>query len=155
MFILFKLSPLSLIWALFAAVEAAITDPATLSASIKYEAGYSLLPGCINQCVWDVGDNDTPNIGGDLAIHLSCSSPWANGCYCRGESATVAYSFLTSCFSYLCSTPAAEDINKGISIYTSYCSKALGAAYVPNAAPVPATVNANPSSAAFSTAGAG
>ena len=28
-------------------------DPATLEASIKFEKNYSLLPACINQCVWD------------------------------------------------------------------------------------------------------
>jgi hypothetical protein len=61
-----------------------------------------------------------------------------NGCYCRGESAAFAYSFLTSCFGYLCSTPAAKDIDAGISVYTSYCSAALGAAYTPNAVPEPA-----------------
>lgn len=69
--------PLALsILSLISTTTAQITDVATLSASIKYEAGYSLLPGCINQCVWDVGDNDTPDIGGDLAIHMSCSAPW-------------------------------------------------------------------------------
>lgn len=133
------------------AVAQVLTDAPIRSASIRDDAGYSLLPGCINQCVWDQGDNDTPDIGGDLAIHLSCDKPWVNGCYCRGESATVAYSFLTSCFSYLCTAPAASDIDKGISVYTSYCSAALGAAYQPAATPEPAPAN-GPSTGAPSTA---
>ena len=33
--------------------NAQAVDPATLGASIKFEKGYSLLPACINQCVWD------------------------------------------------------------------------------------------------------
>ncbi|PSN65007.1 hypothetical protein BS50DRAFT_635835 [Corynespora cassiicola Philippines] len=110
---------------------AQVTDPATLRASIKEDKNYSLLPGCINQCIWDIGDNDTPDIGGDIAIHLSCSSPWPNGCYCRPQSAAFAHSFITSCASYLCSTPTPEDINSGTSVYASYCSQALGAAYTP------------------------
>lgn len=117
--------------ALFPFALAQVTDPATLSASIKYEKNYSLLPPCINQCIWDIGDNDTPKIGGDIALHLSCGSPWPNGCYCRPQSASFAHSFITSCASYLCSTPAQSDIESGTSVYASYCSKALGAAYTP------------------------
>ncbi|KAF2748480.1 hypothetical protein M011DRAFT_476486 [Sporormia fimetaria CBS 119925] len=111
----------------------------TMSPSIRSETAYSLLPNCINQCVWDIGGGDTEDIGGDLAAHLSCSRPFVNGCYCRGASAASAYEFLTSCFSYLCTTPAASDIDSGISVYTSYCSKALGVAYTPNATPQPAS----------------
>lgn len=137
----------------FATSIAQLTDAATLGASIKSETGYSLLPECINQCVWDIGDNDVNKIGGDLAIHLSCGSPWVNGCYCRGESAAYAYSFLTSCFGYLCTTPAAKDIDSGISVYTSYCSAALGAAYVPNAVPEPAPADGLPTVLSTATRG--
>lgn len=81
--------------------------------------------------VYAVGDDDTPDIGGDVAIHLSCSAPWINGCYCRPQSATVAHSFISSCATYLCSTPQQSDIEAGTSVYASYCSQALGAAYTP------------------------
>lgn len=73
-------------------VSGQLSDPATLGATIKENKDYQLLPPCVNQCLWDAGSNDTPKIGGDLAIHLSCSSPWVNGCYCRGASAGYAHS---------------------------------------------------------------
>jgi hypothetical protein len=132
-----------------------LTDAATMSASIRSEAGYSLLPGCIKECIWDIGRRETNDIGGDLAAHLSCSRPYPNGCYCRGASATVAYSFLTECFNFLCTTPAGSDVNSGISIYTSYCSTALGAAYTPNATPEPAPEDDSPSTTAGPTTGSG
>ncbi|KAF2014044.1 hypothetical protein BU24DRAFT_452812 [Aaosphaeria arxii CBS 175.79] len=118
-----------------AGVIAQGADQVTLSASIKSRADYSLLPKCVNQCLWDIGDNDTNDIGGDLAIHLSCGSPWINGCYCRGASAATAFSFITSCASYLCTTPKASDINSAVGVYTGYCSSALGDAYKPEAIP--------------------
>ncbi|KAF2677319.1 hypothetical protein K458DRAFT_436626 [Lentithecium fluviatile CBS 122367] len=110
---------------------AQVTDPATLGASIKYEKNYSLLPPCVNQCVWDIGDDDTDKIGGDVAIHLSCSAPYPNGCYCRPQSASIAHAFISSCATYPCSTPAQTDIEAGTSVYQSYCSAAFGAAYTP------------------------
>lgn len=43
-----------LVYLLFVALgNTQANDPATLSASIKLEKNYSLLPACINQCVWD------------------------------------------------------------------------------------------------------
>jgi hypothetical protein len=144
------------LFALLVTTTAQLTDAATMSASIRSEAGYSLLPGCVNQCIWDIGGADTYDIGGDLADHLSCSRPYPNGCYCRGASATVAYSFLTECFNFLCTTPAASDIDSGISIYTSYCSAALGAAYTPDADPEPAPADGSSVAAtAAPTAGSG
>ncbi|KAF1966730.1 hypothetical protein BU23DRAFT_313521 [Bimuria novae-zelandiae CBS 107.79] len=124
--------PVALAVLLFAIVsKTQANDPATLAASIKSAKNYSLLPACVQQCVWDISDDDTGDIGGDVAIHLSCSSPWINGCYCRPSSATVAHSFISSCATYLCSTPQPTDIAAGTSVYASYCSQALGAAYTP------------------------
>jgi hypothetical protein len=117
--------------ALFIPSIAQVTDPATLGASIKYDKYWSLLPWCINQCLWDNGDNDTPAIGGDIVIHLSCGAPYVNGCYCRPQSATFVHSFITSCASYLCTTPADTDIAAGTDVYAGYCSQALGAGYNP------------------------
>ncbi|KAH7121062.1 hypothetical protein B0J11DRAFT_533271 [Dendryphion nanum] len=130
--------PRSLVVLLFALLPTAIAqrDPATLGATISAQASYSLLPKCINQCLWDQGSNDlNGGRGGDLAENLSCGSPWPNGCYCKGASATFAYSFIKSCATVLCTTPKASDINSGVVVYTNYCSTALGAAYTPAAAP--------------------
>ncbi|CAI6334980.1 unnamed protein product [Periconia digitata] len=116
---------------IYSPVFGQLSDPATLGATIKADKKYQLLPACVNQCLWDIGDNDTPKIGGDLAIHLSCSSPWINGCYCRGASASYAHSFISSCATYLCSIPKQSDIEAATSVYQGYCKQALGTAYIP------------------------
>ncbi|KAH7377339.1 hypothetical protein BKA66DRAFT_588924 [Pyrenochaeta sp. MPI-SDFR-AT-0127] len=128
-------------------VAAQVTDPATLSASMKYEKNYSLLAPCINQCIWDVGNNDANTLGGDVALQLSCSAPWVNGCYCRVASATFVKGFIASCATRLCTRsggalPQETDVASGQAIYASYCSAALGAQYTPDsveqaAAPTP------------------
>ncbi|OAL57386.1 hypothetical protein IQ07DRAFT_638722 [Pyrenochaeta sp. DS3sAY3a] len=128
---------------------AEVTDPATLTASIKRDRAYSLLPPCINQCLWDIGNNDARTLGGDVALQLSCSAPWPNGCYCRPQSATFAAGFIASCATRLCvdagALPQETDVASGQAIYASYCSNALGAQYTPEsveqaAAPTPAVV---------------
>ncbi|KAF2790598.1 hypothetical protein K505DRAFT_364566 [Melanomma pulvis-pyrius CBS 109.77] len=137
------------LFTLLAPAFAQVTDPATLAASIQNDKNWSLLPKCINQCIWDNGSNDTPKIGGDIAEHLSCGSPWINGCFCRSQSATIAHSFITFCASYLCSTPAPSDIESGTAVYAQYCSSALGAAYTPDGVqqviPAATTNSATPS----------
>ena len=101
-----------------------MTDPATLSASIKVDKNYSLLPPCINQCLWDIGDNDAKSFGGDVGMQLSCSYPWPNGCYCRPASATFAKGFIASCATRLCTRgggalPQEKDIASGQAVYVS------------------------------------
>ncbi|KAF2186682.1 hypothetical protein K469DRAFT_143498 [Zopfia rhizophila CBS 207.26] len=108
------------------------TNPVTQPASIKFEANYQLLPACINQCLWDIGDDDSGPLGGNLGVHIGCVPPWLNGCYCRPQSAYVAHAFISSCASYLCGTVAANDVASGTSVYASYCSRVMGAAYTPD-----------------------
>ncbi|ORY06893.1 hypothetical protein BCR34DRAFT_590466 [Clohesyomyces aquaticus] len=119
------------LFAFISASRAAISNQATEVATIKLEPGWKALPSCINHCIWDVNDEATGAIGGDLAYHMGCPNPWYNGCYCRPQSAAVAYSFISSCASYLCSTPSPGDIASGTSVYVSYCSKVLGSGYTP------------------------
>ncbi len=115
----------SLPWALLLALHFAIaqmTDPATLICSMKNDKNYSLLPPCVNQCLWDVGDNDAKTFGGDLAWQMSCASPWPNGCYCRAASATFAKGFIASCATRLCTRdggalPQDQDIASGQAVY--------------------------------------
>lgn len=106
-------------------------NPATQAVSIKLEANYQALPTCINQCLWDISDDDTGPLGGNLGYHIGCAPPWLNGCYCRPPTSILqAYEFITSCVSYLCSTPSPQDASSGTSLYNSYCSRALGSAFV-------------------------
>ncbi|KAH9207834.1 hypothetical protein DL95DRAFT_481942 [Leptodontidium sp. 2 PMI_412] len=106
---------------------------ATQPCTIKSEVNYQLLPSCVNQCLWDIGDDDTGGIGGNMGWHIGCVPPWLNGCYCRPESAKVAHSYIASCATYLCTTPTLEKIASGTSVYASYCSKVLGANDTPEA----------------------
>src|SRR4051812_26945501 len=95
----------SIAWAFILALNTAtaqMTDPATLAVSMKNDKNYSLLPPCVNQCLWDIGDNDARSFGGDLAWQMSCASPWPNGCYYRPASATFGKGFIASCATRLC-----------------------------------------------------
>jgi len=140
------LLPVALLF-LLATATAQLVNPGTRPATITKDSNWMTLKKCVNQCIWDQGSNDTPDIGGDLADHLSCGSPYVNGCYCNPQSATLAHSFITMCANYLCnsyykSPPAQTDIESGTAVYASYCTSAMGAAYTPESisqAPLPNT----------------
>jgi len=99
--------------------------------TIKSEINYQLLPSCINQCLWDIGDDDTPPLGGNMGRYIGCVPPFLNGCYCNPDSASLAHSYITSCVDFLCQTSGPDEISKGTSLYASYCTKVLGAEYTP------------------------
>ncbi|KAF2002068.1 hypothetical protein P154DRAFT_150928 [Amniculicola lignicola CBS 123094] len=126
--------PLSFVVAVLTLISGvAAQGQETLAASIKSQSNYKLLQACVQQCVWDIGDNDVKPIGGDIALQFGCGSPYYNGCLCAVESASRAHSFITSCASYLCplysTAPNPDWINSATSVYASYCGGVMGAVY--------------------------
>ena len=108
------------------ALQSAPVVHSASTVSIVSDSGYISERTCAQNCVWHVGVSD------DLITFLGCgnSDGWQNSCYCRSDLQSSASSFLTSCVNKACSTNPV-DLASAISIYSTYCTDAVGAVAQP------------------------
>jgi hypothetical protein len=116
-----------------------------VTVSILEDPSFTTQRLCVQACVWGNGVDGPSDVGDPnpwiMEYSLQCpvqEFTYQNSCFCRPDLSSIALSYISTCVSSLC-TADTTDVSNAVSVYTAYCSTAVGAAN-------PATVSATSTS---------